>query len=105
MVNPIAAAIPKESNSETSVHKSVDKSTTEARMDVEYQNVTAKDTRTIAPLTNRRMNRIRPRRINRNITVALATRAKTKTSTLREAMVTLSPRKDVTRACGAITIE
>src|SRR5437016_7556152 len=86
MVNPIAAAIPKESNSETSVHKSVDKSTTEARMDVEYQNATAKDTRTSAPLTNRRMNRIRPLRINRNITVALAPRAKTKTTALREAL-------------------
>src|SRR5205807_8450315 len=105
MVNPIAAAIPNESNSETIVHKLVDKSTTDARIDVEYQNATAKETRTSAPLTNRRINRIRPLRISRNITVALAPRAKTKTTALRDALVTVSPANGVTWACGAPTIE
>src|SRR5207245_10534082 len=78
-VNPIPAAIPKESNSETIVHKLVDKSTMEARSDVEYQNATAKDTRMSAPLTNRRMNRIQPLRISSNITDDLAPRPNTQT--------------------------
>src|SRR2546426_9056664 len=105
MVNQIAAAIPKESNSETSVHKSVDKSTTEARMDVEYQNATAKETRTNAPLTSRRINRIRPLRINRNITVALAPRAKTNTTALSDAPANELTSKGVTWACSGNTIE
>src|SRR3989442_15851094 len=96
IVNPIAAAIPNESSRETSVHRLVDTSTTEARIEVEYQNATAKETRTSAPLTNRRMNRIRPLRISRNITVALAPRAKTKTTALRDALVTVSPTNGVT---------
>src|SRR5207245_11670484 len=105
IVNAVIAAIPKHSNRKTSVHKFVDKSTTEARSDVEYQHATAKDTTTSAPLTSRRINRIRPRRINRNITVALAPRAKTKTTALRDALVTVSPTNGVTWACGAPTIE
>src|SRR5207249_6698032 len=105
MVNPIAAAIPNESNSETIVHKSVDKSTTDARIDVEYQNATAKDTRTSAPLTSRRINRIRPLRTNRNMTVALAPRAKTNTTALSDAPVTELTSKGVTWACAGATNE
>src|SRR5437773_12115013 len=100
MVNPIAAAIPNESNSETSVHRLVDKSTTDARIDVEYQNATAKDTRTSAPLTNRRMNSIWSIRMSRNIKVAMATRETTNTTALREAIDKLSSKKCVTWASG-----
>src|SRR2546425_12329529 len=90
-----------ESSSETDVHKLVDRSTTDARIDVEYQNATAKETRTSAPLTNRRINRIRPLRISRNITVALAPRAKTKTPRLRDPPETEQRQKGLTGAGGA----
>src|SRR4029077_7283114 len=95
----------RESNRETNAHRLVDRSTTDARIDVEYQNATAKETRTSAPLISRRINRIRPLRISRNMTVALAPRAKTNTTALSDAPVTELTSNGVTWACAGATSE
>jgi len=65
-----------------------------------YQNATANDTMRTAALINDRINFIRPLLTMRNIAVALAPRAMTKTTALRLAELKVSPWKTVTWAWG-----